>query len=68
MREIIADFTALGLAIILLFHLIMIEVFHSVVIYEHNQWILGVEVALAVGLIVLSIDRIVDDIGSWGKT
>lgn len=69
MREILADFSALALAIILLFHLLMIQVFHSVVIYENNEWILIAELFLAVGLIALNIDRIVDDFKTLrGKT
>ena len=68
MREILADFTALALAAILLFHLLMIQVFHSVLIYENNEWILITELVLAVGLIVLSIDRILDDLSVLRKT
>jgi len=68
MREILADFTALALAAILLFHLLMIQVFHSVLIYENNEWILATELVLAVGLIVLSIDRILDDLSVLRKT
>jgi hypothetical protein len=64
MREILADFTALSLAAILLFHLLMIQVFHSVLIYENNEWVLITELVLAVGLIVLSIDRILDDLNT----
>ena len=68
MREILADFIALSLAAILLFHLLMIQVFHSVLIYENNEWILATELVLAVGLIVLSIDRILDDLSVLRKT
>jgi len=68
MREILADFTALALAAILLFHLLMIQVFHSVLIYENNEWVLITELVLAVGLIVLSIDRILDDLSVLRKT
>ena len=64
MREILADFIALALAALLLFHLLMIQVFHSVLIYENNEWILATELVLAVGLIVLSIDRILDDLNT----
>jgi len=68
MREILADFIALSLAAILLFHLLMIQVFHSVLIYENNEWVLITELVLAVGLIVLSIDRILDDLSVLRKT
>jgi hypothetical protein len=62
MREILADSISLALAIILLFHLIMILIFHSVLIYENNEWILIAELVLAIWIIALNIDRIVDDI------
>ena len=67
MREILADFTALALAAILLFHLLMIQVFHSVLIYENNEWILATELVLALGVFGLSIDRIVDDLKALRK-
>ena len=67
MREILADFIALALAAILLFHLLMIQVFHSVLIYENNEWILATELVLALGVFGLSIDRIVDDLKALRK-
>lgn len=62
MRELISDMLGIALAAILLFHLLMLEVFHSVIIYENNEWILVAEVALAIGVMVLKIERLVDDI------
>jgi len=67
MREILADFIALALAALLLFHLLMIQVFHSVLIYENNEWILATELVLALGVFGLSIDRIVDDLKALRK-
>lgn len=61
MRETLNGFISLALAIILLVHLILLEVFHSLVIHEHNEYILGAEVALALFVIALNIERLVDD-------
>lgn len=61
MKEIISDFMLLALGAILLAHLILIAVFNSVVIYENNEWVLGAELLLLVGIVALSVDRIIDD-------
>lgn len=62
LKELVSDFIGLALAIILLFHLIMIQIYNSVMIYENNEWILITELVMAVVIIVLKIDRIIDDI------
>lgn len=67
MREIVSDLVFIALALILLTHLLLLQVFHSVLIYENNECILVVELVLALGVFGLSIDRIVDDLKALRK-
>lgn len=62
MRELLSDTLGIALAVLLLFHLLLIQVFHSVVIFENNEWILLAELVMAVGVLALKIERLVDDV------
>ena len=62
MREIIGDLLIIALGIILIVHFILFWFYGWIFVGETNKIILGVETAMAVGVLALGIERLRDDL------
>ena len=61
-KEIAADLYGLSALLWVEAHLILILVRGKIMIYEPNNWILGIEIAFTGGAIFLGMERLIKDI------
>ncbi len=66
MKEIIGDILLIAMGIILLIHFVLFWTVGWIHIGESNSAILAVETLMAVGIIILGIDRYINDVRKHG--
>lgn len=62
MREIIGDLLIIALGIILILHFILFWFYGWILVGEPSKIILGVETAMAIGVLALGIERLRNDL------